>query len=87
MGRCVAVNQMPDIRAKADAMIWCITPDDIDLGASVKIAGWNKVAEIVQLLPIWTGPEGRRQVHNHQVPVEQVHPLEELVQLITSTEV
>ena len=79
LGRCVAVNQMPGIRAKADAVIWCVTPDSIASGTTVAIAGWNTVAEIAQLPPIWTGPVGGRQVHNHQVPVEQVRPLEELV--------
>ena len=87
LGRCVAVNQMPNIRAKADIVIWCITPDSIASGASVTIAGWNTVAAIAQLPPIWTGPVGGRQVHNHQVPVEQVRPLGELAQLITSPEV
>ncbi len=79
LGRCVAVNQMPDIRAKANAVIWCITPDGIASGVSVEIAGWNTVAEIAQLPPVWTGPKGGRQVHNHQVPIEQGRPLANLV--------
>lgn len=83
LGRCVAVNQMPDIRAKADVVIWCVTPQSIVPGVSVEIVGWNTVAEIARLPPVCTGlVVGNRQVHNHQVPIEQVRPFADLVNLI-----
>lgn len=83
LGRCVAVNQMPDIRAKADVVIWCVTPQSIVPGVSVEIVGWNTVAEIARLPPVCTGlVVGSRQVHNHQVPIEQVRPFANLVNLI-----
>ena len=79
LGRCAAVDQMPKMRVKADVLIWCITPDSIASGTTVEIAGWNTVAEIAQMPKVLTGLVGGRKVHNHQVPVEQVRPLEELV--------
>ncbi len=83
LGRCIAVNQMPNIRAKADIVLWCITPDGIASGISVEIAGWNTVAEIAQLPSVLTGPKGGRQVHNHQIPIDQGRPLADLVNLLT----
>ena len=81
-GRCIAVGQMRQIRAKADIVVWCTSTPYSDLVqremGDVMIAGWNTVAEIAQIVPTWTGPPGR-QHHNHQVPTEQVRPLEDLV--------
>lgn len=84
LGRCVAVRQMQSVLAKADAVLWCITPraKAIVPGASVAIVGWNTVAEIAQMPQVLTGPVGGCPVHNHQVPVEQVRPIEELVNLL-----
>ena len=79
LGRCVSVKQMPGIRAKADAVIWCVTPDSIASVTTVEIVGWNTVAEIAQMPRVLTRAGSGRPVCNHQVPVEQVRPLEELV--------
>ena len=84
-GRCVPARQMPQVSAKADIVMWCVvTPlDGVFLGhicsVEVDIAGWNKMTDIGQIQPTWTGPTGKRQVCNHQVPMDQVRPLDDLV--------
>lgn len=86
LGRCVAVDQMREIRAKADVVIWRIAPQSILPGASGEIEVWNTVVAIAHLPSVWTGPAGVRQVHNHQISIEQVRPLADLVNLIMETD-
>lgn len=43
MGRCIAVQQFSSLKAKADVVIWCITPDKIEVGMRVSIIGWNTI--------------------------------------------
>ena len=84
-GRCIPARQMPQVSAKADIVMWCVvTPlDGVFLGhicpVEVEVTGWNKMTDIGQIQPTWTGPTGRRQVRNHQVPMEQVRTLDNLV--------
>ncbi len=86
LGRCVSVAQMPQVRAKAHIVIWCIVTPLMDLllkkAGDVEILGWNKIGDIAQTVPMWTGPTGGRQVHNHQVPIEHMRPLDSLVTLV-----
>ena len=83
LGRCVAVTQMPSMRAKADAAIWCTTDSCIALGTQVEIVGWNTIPEIEAIQPVWTGASPQ-QVFNHQIPIESVRPLAELAKIITT---
>ncbi len=81
-GRCIAVRQMRQVRAKADIVIWCASTPYSDLAqretGNVNIAGWNTPAEIARIEPTLTGRPGQDPVRNHQVPMEQVRPLDEL---------
>lgn len=83
-GRCVSTGQMPGVTAKADIVMWCIVDplDGVGLGnrctAEAEIMGWNTPADIAHIEPTWTGPIGRQRC-NHQVPMEQVRPLDHLV--------
>ena len=81
-GRCVSVGQMQGVCVKADFVLWCtVTPlSDVSQGSecSVQVEGWNTPTEIAEIPPILTGPAGRQR-WNHQVPMEQVRPLRELV--------
>ena len=83
LGRCVSVAQMSQVRAKADIVIWCTVTPLRDLllkkyGVAV-IKGWNKPTEVALIKPTLTGWPGQRQVHNHQVPMEQMRLLDQLV--------
>jgi len=79
LGRCISVNQMPALQAKADGIIWCITPDELAPAIEVEIVGWNTLADANSIEPTWTGPPGRRQVHNYQLSVSDIRPLQTLL--------
>ena len=85
-GRCIPAGQMAQVSAKADIVLWCKTTplSDVSLGhkCEVEIAGWNRSADIAQIPPIYTGPTGRRQVLNHQVPMDLMRLLGELKAII-----
>ena len=85
-GRCVPVGQMPQIRAKADIVIWCSVTPLMDLllnkAGDAEIAGWNTSEEIATITPIWTGPPDGRLVCNHQVPVTNVRSIDQLVAML-----
>lgn len=84
LGRCIAVRQLPKLQKKADAVLWCVTPQKLSPGIAVKIIGWNTIDDVAAAPQRSTGPTGRRQVDNHQVDLLSVRPLEELL-LILST--
>lgn len=76
LGRCVAVDQLPQIGRKADRVVWCVVQPLADVSAAslrargsvtVRIAGWSAI-EDVRGAPIrWTGHAGMRLVRNHQL--------------------
>lgn len=75
MGRCVAVQQLKFLQRKANVVMWCITPDDIEVGMRVDIAGWNTIEDISKAPRRMTGPHARLQVDNHQIAPEKLRPL------------
>ena len=79
MGRCVAVAQLATLKSKADAVLWCVTPQTLGPGIAVVIVGWNTLDDVATAQRCWTGPAGKRQVYNYQVELSAVRPLDELV--------
>ncbi|MCC6260883.1 MAG: hypothetical protein IT311_08475 [Anaerolineales bacterium] len=82
LGRCIAVNQLPDLKKKADIIIWCVTDlqDIPGTLAPMKITlyGWSMLAD-VESAPIQpTGLENMRKVNNHQLPEDDLRKLETL---------
>jgi len=74
LGRCISVEQYPDLKKKADIILWCVldlknvetllkTPE----GLSVSLAGWSKVEVIVNASIKDTGIGGMRKVKNYQL--------------------
>ena len=84
-GRCIPAGQIRDVCAKADIVLWCTVTPLLDVlqgnECNVQVEGWNTPTEIAEVAPTWTGPTGR-QVCNHQVPMEQVRPLDQLVAML-----
>ncbi len=70
-GRCVAPQQVPAIRKKADGVVWCHW-DETE--SRLAVAGWSTLNEIADRPIIMTGPAGRT-IANHQIPVEELRPL------------
>jgi hypothetical protein len=78
MGRCVSVSQLPFLRRKADAVVWCISPRSLTEGAEVEVRGWSTIEDIEHAPRRVTGPAGRRQVDNHQVEEGTLRPFSSL---------
>jgi hypothetical protein len=71
LGRCISVDQFPDLKRKADVVVWCVTdidtPTDPPNPATILLAGWSTMDEI-SMAPIrLTGYDNMRKVENHQL--------------------
>lgn len=84
LGRCIAVDQYPILKKKADLVIWCVlAPVNMDqLTASpsplvVSLAGWSTMAEISKAPIHATGSGGMRKVTNYQLEEKSLHPFVE----------
>ena len=67
MGRCIALSQLNALKAKADAIVWCRTPQLLAEAIEVVVAGWSSMKDI-DLAPVrFTGPEFGRKVENYQL--------------------
>lgn len=78
MGRCVAFKQLPKLKKKANAVLWCVTPKELAPGVEVEIFGWSSIRDIENSPRRMTGPAHRRQVDNYQVDLEAIRPLPEI---------
>jgi hypothetical protein len=71
LGRCIAVDQYPDLKKKADMIIWCLVDDKpiLDAPAPVKVllAGWSKIDEVLNAPIKLTGLDKMRKVNNYQL--------------------
>ena len=72
MGRCVTPQQLPALRRKADAIVWCSVN-----GSEVAIHGWSSLADVEARPVILTGP-AHHPVANHQVPIDLLRSLDGL---------
>lgn len=79
MGRCVAAGQIHKLGAKADVVLWCVSPPELSSAVVVELVGWNSIAEILTSPRRSTGPAGKRQVDNFQVDTDKLKPLSGLL--------
>jgi hypothetical protein len=79
MGRCIAVNQLPKLKAKADGVVWCTSPAKLEPGITVEILAWSTIDDIETAPKRMTGPAHRRQVYNHQLDPQTLRPLDTLL--------
>ena len=83
LGRCIAVDQHPVLKKKADFIIWCIVEsfDDTWIESpaplSVSLAGWSTIAEVSSAPIKDTGIGNMRRVKNYQLPEDALHPIVE----------
>lgn len=90
LGRCIAVEQYPDLKKKSDLIVWCVIdavsvadflthPADV----TVALAGWSRMNEIA-LAPVKETGTGRmRKVKNYQFAASDLHPIRELLKELT----
>ncbi len=69
LGRCIAVDQYPDLKKKADIIVWCVVDEKMILDAPVKVllAGWSKMDEVLNASIKLTGLDNMRKVNNYQL--------------------
>jgi hypothetical protein len=86
LGRCVAVDQYPDMKKKADMIIWCLVDDKqiFDASAPVKVilAGWSKIDEISKASIKFTGLDNMRKVENYQLAESNLHSMSDFASAI-----
>ena len=79
LGRCISVEQFPDLKKKADVVIWCVTDVDAiaNVPAPVKVllAGWTKMDEIARVPAKFTGLDNMRKVENYQLAESDLHEM------------
>ncbi len=76
LGRCIAVNQLSNLRAKADLVVWCVCPTKIEPGISVRLKGFSLISDIANAPRRNTGPVNARQVFNHQLNDDQLRDMD-----------
>jgi len=79
LGRCIAVDQYPDMKKKADVIVWCLLDEKQILDAStpvkVILAGWSKIDEVLKAPIKLTGLDNMRKVNNYQLDETDLHDM------------
>jgi len=79
LGRCIAVDQYPDMKKKADMIIWCLVDAQkiLDAPAPVKVllAGWSKITDVLNAPIKLTGLDAMRKVNNYQLAETDLHDM------------
>ena len=83
LGRCISVDQFPDLKKKADVIVWCVTDASgtLDTTTPVKIllAGWSKLDEVLKAPIRLTGFDHMRKVENYQLAESDLHEVNSLM--------
>ena len=81
LGRCISVEQFPDLKRKADAVVWCVTDAEgiVEAPVTVLLAGWSGMDEIEKAPVRLTGFENMRKVENHQLAESDLREMGRLV--------
>jgi hypothetical protein len=77
LGRCIAVDQYPDMKKKADMIIWCLVDEKQISDAPVKVllAGWSKMEEVLKAPIKLTGLDNMRKINNYQLAETDMHEM------------
>ena len=83
LGRCIAVEQYPDMKKKADVIVWCLVDVKKILDASasapapvkVLLVGWSKIDEILKAPIKFTGLDNMRKIENYQLAESDLHEM------------
>ena len=89
LGRCISVKQSACLSRKADAVIWCSVPlprlngpPDLDSYQvlHVTLLGYSIPTDVLSAPVRWTGEHGMRKVQNHQVDLELIRPIGQILE-------
>ncbi len=71
------MDQYPDLKKKADMIIWCMLDEkqilDAPVPVKVLLAGWSKMEEILNAPIQLTGLDNMRKVKNYQLAESDLH--------------
>lgn len=86
LGRCISVEQYPDLKKKADIILWCVVDlKDVDAllknpqEVAVSLAGWLKIEEISSAPIKNTGIGGMRRIRNYQLQETDLRSMSEFM--------
>jgi hypothetical protein len=82
LGRCISVEQFPDLKKKADIIAWCVTDASgiSDTPVNVLLAGWSKMDEILKAPVKFTGLDNMRKVKNYQLAETDLRHVDSLME-------
>lgn len=80
LGRCIAVEQLLDLKKKSDVIVWCLTniheTPESPTSTTVTLRGWSTVIDI-QSAPIeLTGLENMRKIKNYQLSETDIRDMD-----------
>jgi hypothetical protein len=83
LGRCIAVEQYPILKRKADIVIWCLVDHEFverlvkkPGPGAVSLAGWSVIGRISEAPIHDTGTGNMRKVRNYQLREDDLHPIQ-----------
>lgn len=81
LGRCISVDQFPDLKKKADVVVWCAADANATTAISAKVllAGWSTMEEIEKAPIRFTGLDNMRKVKNHQLAESDLRGINSLL--------
>ncbi len=86
LGRCIAVDQYPVLKKKADRILWCVIDSTsaeellkTPTALQVSLAGWSSIGDVSEAPIQNTGIGEMRKVNNYQLSQSALHPIEELL--------
>jgi hypothetical protein len=72
LGRCIAVDQLSDLKKKSDVIIWCLTNiQEVPKTPAITklfLYGWSTMTDVENAPIRLTGMENMRKVKNFQLP-------------------
>lgn len=79
LGRCIAVDQVSNLKKKSDVIIWCLTniQETPKTPTSIKmyINGWSTITDVENAPTKLTGLENMRKVKNYQLPEKDLREM------------
>ncbi len=83
LGRCLAVNQLPDLKKKADRIVWCVADlqriPETPIPAKITLRGWSLLADAESAPIKFTGVDKMRKVENYQLPEENLREMNDFL--------
>jgi hypothetical protein len=86
LGRCISVQQFPDLKKKADLIVWCVTDAAAALTppkpVAVLLAGWSNLEDVSKAPTQFTGLDAMRKIENHQLAETDLRRMSDFPPLI-----